>query len=139
MNQSLVAKGSVIFLKAIKGLLIIVGSSLWLCACGASPKASQTPYLFAPAAAIAAGNALYQHTCAYCHGTNGQGGVRFNAPRLWGPGNVVQTGVFNSEDALAAFIKRAMPAQAVNGVNPGGLTEIQAHQVAQYILSKNRG
>ncbi len=82
------------------------------------------------------GAALYQEACAYCHGSSGQGGVRERAPRLWGKNNTVQGGAYGTPAALSQFIKRYMPLNPVNGINPGSLTRDQAKSLARYILSK---
>lgn len=83
------------------------------------------------------GAALYQEACAYCHGASGQGGVRDRAPKLWGKNNTVQGGAYSSPAALSQFIRRYMPLDPVNGINPGSLTRAQAQSLARYILSKH--
>jgi thiosulfate dehydrogenase len=60
-----------------------------------------------------------------------------NAPRLWGPGNLVQHSTYSTLSPLSAFIRQYMPLEPVNGVNPGSLTQAQAKNLAQYILSHN--
>lgn len=87
---------------------------------------------------IAAGRALFQHVCAYCHGSQGQGGVRMGAPALWGPSGVIKGSGYDNQSSLAAFIQQYMPLEAVNGVNPGSLTTSQANNVAAYILQQNK-
>lgn len=82
------------------------------------------------------GSALYAQSCAYCHGTRGQGGVRLGAPKLWGPGNVVSGSAYGTVTPLSQFIKQYMPLDPVNGVNPGSLTTAQSQSLARYILSQ---
>ncbi len=101
-------------------------------ACGALPATSSSN----PAALN--GQALYHETCAYCHGANGQGNVRLSAPKLWGKGNLIQGSAYDTPQALTQFVKRYMPLQPVNGLNPGSLTTSQAQSLAQYILAQNR-
>ena len=86
---------------------------------------------------LAQGRTLFRQVCAYCHGTNGQGGARMGAPRLWGKGNVVQGGAYDTPASLSRFIQQYMPVEPVNGINPGSLTPGEAQDLAGYILSKN--
>lgn len=106
------------------------GAALFVLAgCGAQPSArSSRP------ADIAAGEALYQRVCSYCHGTHGQGGVRLDAPALWGPDSAIAT--MQRRD-LARFIRINMPLQAVHGVQPGSLSRTQADNLAAFLLRQN--
>lgn len=97
-----------------------------------------TPISSAASPTVLTGSALYQKACAYCHGSSGQGGVRQSAPKLWGRHNTIQGGAYSTSAALGQFIKRYMPLEPVNGINPGSLTQTQAQSVARYILSKQR-
>lgn len=132
-----VAHGGKTSMKMWTKSAIIGGFCLVLTGCGTATISPRTTTTVSDTAAVAAGHDLYQEVCAYCHGNNGQGGTRFGAPRLWGPNNAIISGAYNTLGPLTAYIKRAMPSQAVNGINPGGLTEVQSREVAQFILWKN--
>jgi mono/diheme cytochrome c family protein len=112
----------------ITGLISVGGICLVLAGCGTTASRRRIATTVSNTAAVISDHVFYQQVCAYCHGDNGQGGMRFNAPRLWGHNNVVTSGTYNTVGPLSAYIKRAMPAQAVNGTHPGGLIEIQSHQ-----------
>ncbi len=80
------------------------------------------------------GQMVYEHSCALCHGPNGQGlkkGKEFVFPPLWG------THSFNCGAGLhlvakaASFIQRNMPLG-----NAGTLSVRQAWDVAEYIESR---
>lgn len=111
---------------------------VWLMApLGAGLLALSTNPITTEASPLLQGAALYQEACAYCHGSQGQGGVRLGAPQLWGKNNLIQNGAYATPAALATFIQRYMPLDPVNGINPGSLTRVQAQSVARYILSQN--
>lgn len=95
---------------------------------------SKTPSASVSAAEIAAGKQLFAQVCSVCHGTNGQGGI---GPRLWGSGNLVVGGPYDTLSSLAGFIKSFMPAATTNGVAPGSLSQTQATDAAAYILYQN--
>lgn len=87
--------------------------------------------------ALATGATLYAEACAYCHGAQGQGGVRLSAPKLWGSNNVVSHSAYDDPTSLSQFIQHTMPLHAVNGINPGSLTAGQARSLAQYVLGRH--
>ncbi|CAB1129296.1 Cytochrome c family protein [Candidatus Hydrogenisulfobacillus filiaventi] len=107
------------------------GLAVSLTGCGTRPAAvTRRP----PPGNIAAGRALYERACSYCHGVDGQGGVRLDAPALWGPNSAIAT--MQRRD-LADFIRMNMPLQAVHGIQPGSLSRTQADNLAAFLLHQN--
>lgn len=84
------------------------------------------------------GKVIYKEQCAMCHGEQGygqkdkEGNVIF--PALAGPGSWnTDSRLFFEPFTLAAIIKTAMPAH-----NRGSLTEIEARDVAAYLVTLPR-
>lgn len=109
-----------------------------------SPAPSSAPSSSPPssaalsAAQIAAGQKLYGQVCSVCHGNQGQGGAKMNAPALWGSNSLISKGSSMANlSALSQFIKSTMPVQTTNGVARGSLTQAQADDAAAFILHQN--
>lgn len=79
----------------------------------------------------------YASTCAYCHGSDGSGDQRLNAPALWGRSSVIPQSAYASLPALSQYIRQYMPPTPLNGVNPGSLPQTEAQRLAAYLLHKN--
>lgn len=77
------------------------------------------------------GLAVYEKTCARCHGANGEGTVI--APAVWGPKSYTIGAGMARVRTAAAFIRENMPYD-----QPGTLTDAQAADVAAYINSRPR-
>ncbi len=85
------------------------------------------------------GEELYRSDCAYCHGPKGQGSTHgFLAPPLWGPDSYTRHASLDRQAMLAAFIQKAMPAVAMHGIRPGGLSVPDTQSLAAFILRHNR-
>ncbi len=83
----------------------------------------------------ARGEAIYTERCQSCHGADGQGvqiGDKKAGP-LWGPDSWNDGAGAARTYTLAGIIKYSMPY-----LDPGGLSEADAQQVAAYITSKDR-
>lgn len=88
---------------------------------------------------LAMGRSWYERACVSCHGMNGQGEANaFHAPPLWGSQSFTRAAGLAHPGALAAFIQKAMPLAPEEGVNPGGLREHTAIDIAEYILAHSR-
>jgi len=83
------------------------------------------------------GQALYDKTCASCHGQSGLGKWNrkngYSVPPLAGDAAVTYAGGPATVPVLAAFIKKQMPLS-----NPGSLTEQQALDISAYISTMER-
>jgi thiosulfate dehydrogenase len=97
---------------------------------GGRVKGQGLPTLGVTAGDTTRGAAIFASACARCHGDAGQGGV---APPVWGPRSYnVGAGMARVRTA-AAFIRHNMPAD-----RPGTLTDQQAFDVAEYVVSRPR-
>jgi thiosulfate dehydrogenase len=79
----------------------------------------------------ARGAAVYQTTCARCHGADGGGMVK--VPALWGPKSYSVGASMARQERAASFVRHNMPFD-----KPGTLTDREAWDVAAYITSKPR-
>lgn len=79
----------------------------------------------------ARGRALYQTTCARCHGTDGAGMA--TVPALWGARSFSIGASMARQERAASFIRHNMPFD-----KPGTLSDGQAYDIAAYITSKPR-
>ena len=80
------------------------------------------------------GRMVYRHSCALCHGANGQGlrqGGRMIFPPLWGAHSFNCGAGLHLVAKAASFIQRNMPLG-----NAGTLSAQEAWDVAQYIESR---
>jgi thiosulfate dehydrogenase len=80
------------------------------------------------------GRMVYRHSCALCHGVNGQGlmvGDRMIFPPLWGSHSFNCGAGLHLVAKAASFIQRNMPLG-----NPGTLSVQQAWDVARYLESR---
>jgi len=88
------------------------------------------------------GKAIYQQQCQRCHGTNGEGQLRFDSidyayPPLWGPHSYnVSAGLYRIS-RLAAYVKDNMPFGIASFKTPQ-LSDEEAWDVAAYISSQSR-
>jgi cytochrome c len=89
-----------------------------------------------PALSVAQSQPLYLRTCADCHGVQGQGNPRLDAPALWGTRNILSGTLLAQPAALADFIRTYMPPLPVGGVSPGTLTAAQSQGLAHLILQR---
>ncbi len=82
------------------------------------------------------GEAVYNDSCAFCHGADGQGQLAGDGstgfPPLWGARSYNWGAGMHQVDKAARFIKAAMPLSKPN------LTDQQAWDVALYINSQER-
>ncbi len=104
----------------------------------APPPTSSSPALSSTQIAeISAGDTFFHQLCYLCHGANGQGYVRYLAPKLWGPGNAPEQQGLTNMASLTAFIQEYMPAVSIDGYNPGQLSASEVTDTAAYILHQN--
>ena len=77
------------------------------------------------------GAALYEATCARCHGADGAGIA--NAPALWGPKSFSIGASMARQERAASFIRHNMPLD-----KPGTLSDQESFDIAAYITGKPR-
>ena len=77
------------------------------------------------------GRAVYDQTCAVCHGPEGAGVAP--APALWGPRSFSIGASMARPERAASFVKHNMPLD-----KPGTLTDQQAFDVAVYLTGMAR-
>lgn len=88
------------------------------------------------------GKVIYQQQCQRCHGTNGEGQLRFDSidyayPPLWGPHSYnVSAGLYRIS-RLAAYVKDNMPFGIASFKTPQ-LSDEEAWDIAAYISSQSR-
>ncbi|MBX9929003.1 MAG: c-type cytochrome [Gemmatimonadaceae bacterium] len=80
----------------------------------------------------ARGHALFETTCAQCHGSDGAGKLP-PAPALWGAKSYSIGASMAREERAASFIQHNMPLTA-----PGSLTVQQAYDLSAYINAHPR-
>jgi thiosulfate dehydrogenase len=77
------------------------------------------------------GAAIYQTTCARCHGDDGAGIEK--APALWGPRSFSIGASMARQERAASFVRHNMPFD-----KPGILSDQEAYDVAAFVTSKPR-
>lgn len=98
---------------------------------GAAVKGQGLPKLKLTHGDSGAGRAVFATTCARCHGPDGAGTVI--APPLWGPESFnIGAGMARLRTA-GAFIRYNMPYDL-----PGSLTDVQAMDVAAFVVTRPR-
>jgi mono/diheme cytochrome c family protein len=121
------------------GLVLLLVICLIVCLTG--HELSMTPYTppgamaaegLAPevTAQVAAGQAVYLHTCARCHGPLGGKGI--TAPHLMGEEIAARLETFQTAEALFTFTRFAMPQD-----KPGTLPEEEYWAVLAFVLTSN--
>lgn len=91
----------------------------------------------------ARGEKVYAHSCASCHGANGQGRrnsapqVGFLVPPLWGDDSFNSAAGMSRLTTAAAFIRANMPFRTTDAHNPS-LGVQEAWDVAAYVTSQPR-
>jgi cytochrome c len=115
---------------------------LCLAACGGAQKEPESQATATSAAAprssedqVALGQRLYGQKCAECHGAKGEGTI--NAPAVVGANALPASGskrnmTFTTAQDVAAFIKKAMPANS-----PGTLTDEEVYALLAFDLHAN--
>jgi thiosulfate dehydrogenase len=93
------------------------------------------------AADPAKGRAVYQQSCARCHGANGEGLLNVDSssytyPPLWGKNSYTSAAGLFRLSRFAGYVKYNMPFDAPAKANP--LTEEQAWDVAAFVNSQPR-
>lgn len=90
----------------------------------------------------AKGSIVYDRQCSRCHGTNGEGQMRFDNleysyPPLWGPDSYNTGAGLYRISRLAAYAKDNMPFGIASHENPQ-LSNMEAWDVAAFINSQRR-
>jgi thiosulfate dehydrogenase len=91
-----------------------------------------------PTPDVTNGEALYQQSCASCHGVDGSGTGSNTGPALWGENSFNIGAGMGRISTAAGYIQRNMPLGGMGGIKQGTLTDQQAADLAAYILSKER-
>lgn len=84
------------------------------------------------------GEKLYQTACLACHAADGSGNGATTGPALWGENSFNNGAGMGRISTAAGYIQRNMPKGAMGGIKEGELTDQQAADLADYILSKDR-